>query len=355
LARAAALAPARATDPIAACVKLDLSSSGLTIGATDCDSWYSETVDREPCEPWSGCVDAARLHGFVHSLPPRSLVELVAGDSALTITGEGARGRLTVQRADDFPVCVLRPEEGVTFELDAAALSAALKFVEPSANRDDRRYYQCGAFLDAAGAMAVTTDGNRLAVHRFAAAVPAFDGVILPLPALRLLPSLLKGFADSLTVTVSPRLIRFTDGSWLLTSKLIDGTYPDWRSVLPARSTTPIVVETAALRAAVDRISEVCFARTSQPRAARLRLADGELCVSATADTAEAEVETVIAVEAGPTDVEVALSTRYLGDALGVLEAAEQVELHIPRDHGPVWVCAEGETENGIAIMRMRV
>jgi DNA polymerase-3 subunit beta len=354
LVRAAALVPSRITIPIVACAMIEVGPDGLAISATDLDTWYTEFVDAEPREPWSGCVDAVRLHGFVHSLAPGSPVELTADDRALTITAAGARARLGVLPSDDFPTFA-PPEEGAVFAMEPTAFSAALRFVAPSIGKEETRRYLCGAFLDPEGRL-VTTDGNRLAAYRLAASLPAFEGVILPLPPQRLLPLLLKGFADAVMVTVTPRVIGFSNGSWTLTSKLVDGTYPDWRSVLPARSETPIVVEAAALRAAVDRIAATCRIPNTRMSAARLRLSSGELCVSAVTDTADAEVETIIAAAGGPgDDIEIGLSTRYLAEALGVIEA-EQVELHIPSDrHRAVCVCGAGEAENGIAIAPMRV
>jgi DNA polymerase-3 subunit beta len=353
LARAAALVPSRPTIPILACARLDTAADGLRIGTTDCEACYTQVVDADGSEPWLGCVDVAPLLGFVQSLPRGSSLELTADERALTIAAEGAKARLAVLPADEFPVFTLRAENQVTFELDAAALLGALRFVEPTANRDDRRHYLCGTYIDPEGLL-VTSDGNRMAIHRFAAARPAFEGVILPLPALRLLPSLLKGFADAVTVTVTPNLVTVTGGSWTLASKLVDGTYPDWRRIVPVRSNTPLVIETAALSTAVDRIAAVCRAPAAKMSAARLRLAAGALSVSAVTDTADAEVESILDVAAGPDAAEVGLSVRYLAEALAVLEG-ERVELHVPAGWGPVWVCIAGEAENGIVIMPMRL
>jgi DNA polymerase-3 subunit beta len=353
LARAAALVPSRTTIPILACARLETVPDGLSIGTTDCEACYTQSVDAEVSEPWLGCVDVAPLLGFVQSLSRGSSLELVADESALTIAGDGAKARLAVLPADEFPIFTLRAEHRVTFELDAAALLGALRFVEPSANRDDRRHYLCGTYIDPEGLL-VTSDGNRMAIHRFAASLPAFEGVILPLPALRLLPALLKGFADPVTLTVTPNLVTVTGGSWTLASKLVDGTYPDWRRIVPLRSKTPLVIETAALSTAVDRVAAVCRAPAAKMSGARLRLAAGALSVSAATETADAEVESILDLAAGPPDTEVGLSVRYLAEALAVLEG-ERVEIHIATDWGPVWVCTAGETENGVVIMPVRL
>jgi DNA polymerase-3 subunit beta len=353
LARAVALVPNRTTIPILACCRIETGPNELNLGTTDCDVWCTASVHAEASEPWLGCVDAVRLLGFMQSLPAGSSVELTADDQTLTIAADSAKARLAVVPADHFPMFTLRAETQVTFELEAPALLAALRFVEPSANREDSRRYLCGAHIDPEGLL-VTTDGHRLAVHRFAASLPAFDGVILPLPALKLALALLKGFAGMVTVTITPNLVTLTGGSWVLASKLVDGTFPEWRRVLPARSKTPVVIETAALSVAVDRVAAICRVPNTRMSAARLRVEAGELHVSAVTDAADAEVESVIAVEAGAGDAEVGLSARYLAEALDVLDA-EQIELHVSAGWEKIWVCAVGEAENGVVIMPMRV
>jgi DNA polymerase-3 subunit beta len=353
LARAAALVPSRTTIPILSCIKLAGEPDGVHLATTDMDVFYDEPVPAEGCEPWLGCVDAARAAAFAQSLPAGSALTLTVVGDWLTLAAGRTRARLSVLPADEFPVSSSR-QASVTFDLDAAALLAAVDFVEPCVGSEQTRYYLCGAHLDPDGLL-VSTDGTRMAIHRLAASLPALDGVsvIVPAKALKLLPPLLKGFTDVVTVAVAPNRISFSGGSWTLASKLIDGAYPEWRRVVPARSREPIVVERLALRTAVDRIVAVCRRPQVKTTAIRLRLAERELVVSAT-EPAEVEVETGIPVETGPGEAEIGLSVRYLAEVLAVLEG-ERVELHVPSGWGGIWVCTAGETENGIVIMPVRL
>lgn len=231
-----------------------------------------------------------------------------------------------------------------------------MQFVEPCADTTGNRHHFEGVYTDPEGLL-VSTDGNRLAVCRFAASLPEFSGVTLPLQIVRLLPVLLKGLGEGrVRVSVSPRLITFAAGSWKLTSKLLDSDFPAWRRVIPVRDGSPIVVETRALRTAINRVATVCHGTKPKTSAARLRLRGRELYVSAATGTADAEVETVITVEAAPRDAYCALATKFLADALGVI-ADERVELHfIDGSNGrAVWVCGAGQNEDGVTIMQMRI
>jgi DNA polymerase-3 subunit beta len=153
------------------------------------------------------------------------------------------------------------------------------------------------------------------------------------------------------TVSVTRRLMSFAGARWRLVSKVVDATFPTWRSVVLPRSETPVVIERKALRAAVARLAAVCPDPKTKSSAARLRLSGGDLLVSAA--TADAEVESTLAVESGPGEARVALSARYLAEAIHVIDT-EFVELHIPDRRGPVWICGVGQTENGIAVMPTR-
>jgi DNA polymerase-3 subunit beta len=352
LSRANGLVTGRVVIPVLGCTRVSTGPDGTAIEATDLISWFWAKVDAEPREPWSGCVGASRLQAFVQSLPAAT-IELSAGDSRLTVTGPGATARFGVLPSDDFPVMRLPAEPTASFELEPPALRAGLTFVaDCAAHEGGSRPHLIGAFIDPSGWL-VTTDGHRMAVYRLPSPLAAFEGVILPLPALRLLSVLLRGFSDNaVTVAVSPRAISFRSGPWSLVTKVIDGTFSDWRRVVPERVARPLVIEADALRRAVARAAAVCH--STRTRGGRLRLDGAELAISAATDPADTEVESLIPVEGGPGHAELSLKLEYLADALDAV-GGERVELHTDGPSHPVWLCAAGEAESGIVIMPMRI
>jgi DNA polymerase-3 subunit beta len=229
---AGALTRNRSPLAILSTVMIELTPGGCSLTASNNESWFTATCEADINMTWAACVDARQCSAFLESLPKGSAVELSAGDKNdwLTLTGSGARVRLALLPAGDFPI--LKPPaatETVDVPLSGTVLATALRFCVPAAAVDGGRDYLRGVHFDPEG-LAVATDGHRLAVHRPIANPPAFSGAIVPLPAVRLMATLMRGFAEDLVVRLSPRLIAITTPSWALTSRLIDGTFPDWRS-----------------------------------------------------------------------------------------------------------------------------
>jgi len=355
LARAVPLVPRGSNVPAIGCVKLDIGPTGVVITVSNFDSWYIEVVDSEPRDTWAGLVEADRLQPFIKSLSSGSSVELTTDDKFLTIAGAGAKAKLLTLPVDEFPVHRIGSSAvPVTFDVDAGALLAALKFVEPTAaDEKNPSYYLRGVYLDPEGQV-VTTDGHRMSLGRLASSLPAFDGVILPLATVKLLTgSLLRGFTDdTVTVSITPSLMTLTAGAWTLVSKLVAGTFPSWKYVIAGRIGTPIVVERKALQVATARIIDIC--RGPRLAAAQLRLYGGELLVSGRTDGGNADIENRVAIVSAPQECRFSLAATYLADALEVIEA-ERVELYVTdKRQLAVWVCGAGEPEAGITLMQQR-
>jgi DNA polymerase-3 subunit beta len=356
LARAAAIVPGRSPIAIIGCVLLEASDEGLRVVATDMDIVYRETVDALPRETWRGCVDAERLEAFVAGAPPDGEVALRPDDEGrLNIRCGRAACRLPVLPAEDFPI-FNRPNEGaVELALDAAAFAAGLRAVAPVMSDEKKaRYYLCGAFLEEAGRL-VTTDGKRLAVRTVAADTPEAPNVIIPDATVTRLAGLLRGVEGAIAVTVSRTQIIVGTSHWTLTSKLIDGTYPDYRRVLPERSSCPLVVRRGLLRNASALVAAI--EHGDKVRGLHLATKGDELLVASDGDDALGACEVMVPIEVAPSAAEllVGLNHRYLISALDAIDT-ELVELHIGTDPGqPVWVCAPGEAHDGSVIMPLRV
>lgn len=345
LARVAPLAPSIRTIPVMGCVRLETGSGGLSIVASDFDCWLSERVDEEPREAWAGCVDAERFAGLVKSLVGE--ITLEADDGMLTIAGDGVSARLSVLPGDDFP-SVPSLNEPTRFEIAAGELTTTLRFCGHAASKESHRFWLCGVRLRSDG-VAAGCDGHRLAVRRIADGLELPEGgITVPLPTCNRLTGLLRGLEGAVAVEVTPRLVRFTGGTWVLTGKLLDASYPEIERVLAPRSERPAVVDRAALVAACSRIGLLAAGKT---HGMRIDAAGTEL--TASGGSVGALVDQIIS-SAGPVDtVSLGLNAHFLAEALAAI-GTDRAELHLTRG-SPIWVCAAGETHDGITIMPMRL
>jgi DNA polymerase-3 subunit beta len=189
---------------------------------------------------------------------------------------------------------------------------------------EETRYYLNGIYLHAIESSgksvlrAVATDGHRLA--RVETPAPAgctgMPGVIVPRKAVAEIIKLVDDAGDEVEVELSPTKIRLTLGAVVLTSKLIDGTFPDYQRVIPTGNDKPLIVDKAEFAAAVDRVSTISSERG---RAVKLSLADRRLTLSVTnPDSGSAVEELEVDYDSGPLDI--GFNARYLLDIAGQLD-----------------------------------
>jgi DNA polymerase-3 subunit beta len=343
--RVAALAPSRSTVPILECLKIEAAGCSLGLTASNLETTITEAIDAPDGTPWAGCADARRLLDFVGSLRKGVDVSLTLAEGKLIIAGGGASARFLALPGEDFPHVIPSPDRQPA-TVPAAALARALRFCLPAAATEALRHYINGVYLDAEN-ISVATDGHMMARCR----LPQLDlperGCLVPLPAVEVLLKVLR--EGNVTVTASDRLLVIAGDRWVLSSKLIDGTFPDWRRVLPPRENEPLVVDREDFATALQRVAD--FGTGKSRRVTLHRVGAGNLNISG--GETEATVGTTIKAHAGPPDMHVHFNARYLLSALGVLDAdMAQVELHTIDFSS--WVSARAETEDGTIVMQTR-
>jgi DNA polymerase-3 subunit beta len=210
------------------------------------------------------------------------------------------------------------------FTLSAGELRALIDRTRFAISTEETRYYLNGIYLHATKnnevpvLRAVATDGHRLArmemvLPEGAAGIP---GIIVPRKTVLELRKLVEEGADEIQVALSDTKIRFTLGAATLTSKLIDGTFPDYDRVIPANNDKILEVDCKTFAEAVDRVSTIS---TEKSRAVKLAIEGGSLVLSATSPengTATEELE----VRYLATPIEIGFNSRYL------LDITEQID-----------------------------
>jgi DNA polymerase-3 subunit beta len=230
----------RNTIPILSNVLIEAAADGtLKLMATDLDLQIVETVEAQVEAAGATTVSAHTLFDIARKLPEGSQVQLAASDGKMQVVAGRARFNLQTLPRDDFPV-IAEGELPTTFELPAATLRQIIDKTRFAISTEETRYYLNGIFLhvsdDAQPVLkAAATDGHRLA----RVTVPRPDGaagmpdVIIPRKCVGELRKLLDEVEGTVEVSLSGSKVRFGLGSAMLTSKLIDGTFPDYSRVIP--------------------------------------------------------------------------------------------------------------------------
>jgi DNA polymerase III subunit beta len=349
----------RNTIPILANVLIRADKGKLALKATDLDLEIVETLPAEVNPAGVTTVPAHMFYEIVRKLPEGAQIVLEAtGDRALMSIRAG-RSRFTLQTLpeSDFPD-LAAGDMTHKFTLSAGDLKRLIDKTQFAISTEETRYYLNGIYLHTVGSgkkvmlRAVATDGHRLAQVELAAPAGAegMPGVIIPRKTVGEVQRLIEDNESEIAVELSQAKIRFTIGGVVLTSKLIDGTFPDYARVIPAGNDKQLEVDKREFEQAVDRVSTVSSERG---RAVKLALSGGKLTLSVTnPDSGSATEELEVTYEADPLDI--GFNSRYLLDIAAQIEGDAAV-LRLADPGSPTLI--EGKEAKGAlyVLMPMRV
>ena len=349
----------RNTIPVLSNVLMKAEGSTLRLKATDLDIDIVENLPAEVAAPGGTTVPAHMIHDIVRKLQDGSQVQLeMAGDKG-TLTVRAGRSRFTLQTIpeSDFPD-IAAGEMSHSFKVPAKNLKRLIDKTQFAISTEETRYYLNGIFLhvvDKGGQSllrAVATDGHRLAQVEFEAPEGSvgMPGVIVPRKTDAEVQRLADDPDAAVAVELSTAKVRFRFGETVLTSKLIDGTFPDYARVIPAANDKILTVEKGDFTAAVDRVSTVSSERG---RAVKLSASDGRLTLSVTnPDSGSATEEIEVSYEADALDI--GFNSRYLLDIASQVDG-DTVELKLADPGSPTLIHDPAGPGALYVLMPMRV
>jgi DNA polymerase-3 subunit beta len=359
LSQAQSVVERRNTIPILANVLIEAEDEHVYFRATDLDIEVLDKAVAQAERIGATTVSAVTLHEIVRKLPDGALV---------TLNDDPAKGRLSVEAGrsifslatlpkEDFPV-MANSEYTANFSAPALLLRRLFDKSKFAISTEETRYYLNGVYMHVAESeggqvlRCVATDGHRLA--RVDAEMPDgasnLPGVIVPRKTVGELRKLLDDDEMQIAVSVSETKIRFATPEITLTSKVIDGTFPDYARVIPQGNTRKMEVDANEFAKAVDRVSTVSSERS---RAVKLSLDEDRLILSVNSpDSGTAEEE--LAVAYGDEKLDIGFNAKYL------LEIASQVDrenaVFLFNSSGDPTMMREGNDTSAIyVVMPMRV
>jgi DNA polymerase-3 subunit beta len=314
----------RNTIPILSNVLLRAEGAALELKATDLDLEVTEATPAQVDQAGATTVPAHLLYEIVRKLPEGAEVMLrTEKDSqAMAVISGRSSFRLQCLPDTDFPE-LSAGSFSHRFRLEAPALKGLIDKTQFAISTEETRYYLNGIFLhtlDVGGRLmlrAVATDGHRLARAEMEAPAGSegMPGIIIPRKTVGELHKLLDNPDVRIAVELSDTKIRLTIGSVILTSKLIDGTFPDYQRVIPTANDKTLIIDREDFAAAVDRVSTISSERG---RAVKLSIANGSVVLSVNnPDSGSATEELAADYDSDPIDI--GFNARYLLDVTGQL------------------------------------
>jgi DNA polymerase-3 subunit beta len=349
----------RNTIPILSNILLHAEKGRLSLTATDLDIEVVESVAADVVRTGAITAPAHTLYEIVRKLPEGSQIQVdhPTGDPRLTLSAGRSRFQLACLPRDDFPA-MAAGDLPHAFALPPKDLAALIDKTRFAVSTEETRYYLNGIFLHAhteKGASVlrgVATDGHRLARLEVSAPRGAVEmpGVIVPRKTINEVRKLCEDADGAVEIAVSESKIRFSFGPVVVTSKLIDGTFPDYQRVIPSGNDKILEVGRAELQDAVDRVSTVS---TEKSRAVKLNLESGKLTLTVVSPDAGTATEELF-VEYKGDALEIGFNARYLLDILERVDSAT-ARLYFADSGSPTMVRDSESGASLFVLMPMRV
>lgn len=348
----------RNTIPILSNVLMKAEEGMLSLCTTDMEIEINESVAANVETPGTTTAPAHTLHDIVRKLPDDSEVTLVlnAEGTQMTVTAGRSNFKLSCLPVADFPE-LGAGDLPTQLAIPAADLRALIDRTRFAMSTEETRYYLNGIYLHEADnegvkvLRAVATDGHRLAQFEMplpegAAGMP---GIIIPRKAIGELRKLSDDAADAINITLSESKIRFAFDHIVLTSKLIDGTFPDYQRVIPQNNDKIVEVNSKLLTSAVDRVSTISDGKS---RALKIQLNGKQMTLSAS--SAESGSATEQVEVNGDTDIEIGFNAKYLLDITSQIEG-EGCRLTLADPASPTIIQDNSDSSALYVIMPLRV
>lgn len=348
----------RNTIPILANVRMQAANSALALAATDMDLEINESVAASVETEGATTVPAHTLHDIVRKLPDGSMVELTVNAEGTQMVVKAGRSqfKLSCLPTSEFPE-IGAGELPVSFALPAADLRALVDRTRFAMSTEETRYYLNGIYLHVAEQdgtqllRAVATDGHRLAMFDMPlpAGAETMPGVIVPRKAIGELRKLVDDAADTIQISLSEGKVRFSFDHIVMTSKLIDGTFPDYSRVIPQGNDKIIEVDPKLFSSAIDRVSTISDGKS---RAVKIALNGKVMTLSAS--SAEAGSATEEVEVNGDTNIEIGFNAKYLLDITSQI-GGEGCRLTLADPASPTIIQDNGDASSLYVLMPLRV
>ncbi|HEY8521041.1 MAG TPA: DNA polymerase III subunit beta [Gammaproteobacteria bacterium] len=342
----------RQTMPILSNVLLTARGGKLAVTATDLEVEMVAEAEVDVGTPGEITVPGRKLHDICKALPDGTNVDVSLSGDRLTVKAGRSRFTLSTLRASDFPTVEEVAQQQV-LRLPRKDLKRLIDKTHFSMAQQDVRYYLNGLLLETGRQRlrAVATDGHRLALAEVTleGGPSREEQLIVPRKGVLELSRLLDGEGD-IELVLGKNHMRAQVDSVRLTSKLIDGRFPDYNRVIPTTPPNVLVADRNLLKAALQRTA---ILSNEKYRGVRLELSGNTLVLQANNPEQEEALET-LEVDYSGEPFEIGFNVTYLLDALGAVDD-DQVEFGMTDANSSCLIKGPGEQSCRFVVMPMRL
>jgi DNA polymerase III subunit beta len=342
--------------PILTHILIQAKDNHILLSTTDLEISLIEKVQAQIIKEGSIAVPAHTLHELTRKVPDGENINIYYNDqsSQVELTSSNTIFNLSCLPSNNFPE-IYSNQLPYKFEIPAKILSNTLNKCKISISKEESRYYLNGIFIHIYNNKkfrVVSTDGHRLSlismdIPKGAEKIP---DVILPKKTILELLKLITQEEEKITVCMSELQINFIFKSSKLSSRLIDGTFPNYEKVIPLKNDKIILINTKNLLNAIDRVSVMA---QEKERSIKIIIKDDTLkLLAASSDRGSASEEIVIRDQ--KYNIKIGFNAKYLIDILQQV-TSDQIKLLIKDDNTAVLIKDLKDTNSFYVVMPMRI
>lgn len=348
--RAASFTNRKNTIPILSYALVNVDAERATIAATDMERRIQEPFECEIHRMGSSCIPINPVLDVIKKFPRGSLVDIsIDGETVVVKSGRYVT-RMGTMPVEDFPA-FSREDHSATVTIGADALKDALGSVMFAMSNEETRYYLNGVYIHQDGEKFkfLATDGHRLALARVSDLKVEGDlskGIIVPRLMVSDLVKMLSG--GDVVLKASERQITIQIGSAEISSKLVEGTFPDYNRVIPKHSKDKsFSINAGKLSEIIERVAAVS---SEKSRPIKFQVGGNEIALTCADPMGNKAEDTVEAKTEGT--VEIGFQARYVQDVMSSVK--KDAVWHFGDSSAPCLIMDSGNADFRAVIMPMR-
>lgn len=339
--------------PILSNLLLKLSSDTISVTATDMEVEMKCSVQKATDTNGQITVPARKFLDICRSLPDEAEINFETNEEKLVLKSGKSRFTLVTQPAEEFPETDFL-ETKTEFTISQLEFHTLIHDTMFAMAQQDVRYYLNGMLLEfeKETLRAVATDGHRLALKEIKCSLPTIDKsqLILPRKTVQELIKIISQEEQDMVIQLTANHIRFKVGNTVLTSKLIDGKFPEYQRVIPETIDTPLIADKETLKQSLTRAS---ILSNEKYRGVRITIEENKLKAEAQNPEQEQAEEEIEANYSGPT-VEIGFNVSYLLDAINAIKT-DTVKILIFDANSSCLILPDGDSTCKYVVMPMRL
>ena len=344
--------------PILSNILIEAKKNELTLSSTDMDISIIEKIDCNVLEDGATTINSQILYDIVRKIDENSEIEIISNNGKLlTLRASGSRFSLACLPKEDYPM-IDQDNSGSKININSKVLFKLIDKTKFAISNEETRYFLNGLYFntnrenDTNVVTLVGTDGHRLAKfsYNLESEIDEISGVIIPKKTIYELSKLLSEIDDDVAILISTNKIIFFIDNIVFISKLIDGSFPDYKRVIPQDNSNILKINREILLSAVDRVSTIANEKSPVIKFKLLR----NILNLNTANNESSTASEDLIINYEGDEIEIGFNSKYIMDIINNLED-EEISINLKDNTSPIIALENSNTNLVYILMPMRV